>query len=279
MKRSSANEVTARAYESPRIPVGLLVLVLLPLLMLPLAAMVIFAFKGGPGAFLAALKAPDAQFALRFSLLIAFATAAVNAVLGTFTAYVLSKYRFPGERPLGIIVNLPVAIPTVVVGTSLLLFWGPIGLLGSWLQPLGLQPMFTPVGVLLAHLFVTFPYMLGAVKPVLDELEATYEEAAYTMGASRWQTFRHVILPALRGGLFTGTLLTFAHSLGEFGATVMVSGNLRLRTQTGPLYIFAQFEAGNIAGANAVAAVLALLSFVIFFFLLRYTGRSERRQR
>jgi sulfate/thiosulfate transport system permease protein len=279
MKRSSANEVTARGHESPRIPVGLLVVVLLPLLMLPLAAMVIFAFKGGPGAFLGALKAPDAQFALRFSLLIAFATAAVNAVLGTFTAYVLSKYRFPGERPLGIIVNLPVAIPTVVVGTSLLLLWGPIGLLGSWLQPLGLQPMFTPVGVLLAHLFVTFPYMLGAVKPVLDELEATYEEAAYTMGASRWQTFLHVILPALRGGLFTGTLLTFAHSLGEFGATVMVSGNLRLRTQTGPLYIFAQFEAGNIAGANAVAAVLALLSFVIFFFLLRYTGRSERRQR
>ena len=279
MKRISANEVTARAYESPRIPVGLLVLVLLPLLMLPLAAMVFFAFKSGPGAFLAALKAPDAQFALRFSLLIGFATAAVNAVLGTFTAYVLSKYRFPGERPLGIIVNLPVAIPTVVVGTSLLLLWGPIGLLGSWLQPLGLQPMFTPVGVLLAHLFVTFPYMLGAVKPVLDELEATYEEAAYTMGASRWQTFRHVILPALRGAVFTGTLLTFAHSLGEFGATVMVSGNLRLRTQTGPLYIFAQFEAGNIAGANAVATVLALLSFVIFFFLLRYTGRSERSQR
>jgi sulfate transport system permease protein len=279
MKRSSANEVIARPYESPRIPLGLLVMVLLPLLILPLAAMVFFAFKSGPGAFLAALKAPDAQFALRFSLLIGFATAAVNAVLGTFTAYVLSKYRFPGERPLGIIVNLPVAIPTVVVGTSLLLLWGPIGLLGSWLQPLGLQPMFTPVGVLLAHLFVTFPYMLGAVKPVLDELETTYEEAAYTMGASRLQTFRHVILPALRGAVFTGTLLTFAHSLGEFGATVMVSGNLRLRTQTGPLYIFAQFEAGNIAGANAVATVLALLSFVIFFFLLRYTGRSERSQR
>jgi sulfate transport system permease protein len=120
--------------------------------------------------------------------------------------------------------------------------------------------------------------MLGAVKPVLDELEATYEEAAYTMGASRWQTFRHVILPALRGGLFSGTLLTFAHSLGEFGATVMVSGNLRLRTQTAPLYIFAQFEAGNVAGANAVAAVLAALSFAIFFVLLRYTSRRARRR-
>jgi len=257
------------------LPVGMLILVLLPLLLLPLAAVFVFAFRGGWDAFVAALTTPDAQFALRFSLLIAFATAALNAVLGTFTAYVLSKYRFPGERPLGIIVNLPVAIPTVVVGTSLLLLWGPIGLLGKLIEPLGLQPMFTPAGVLLAHLFVTFPYMLGSVKPLLDELETTYEEAAYTIGASRWQTFRHVLLPALRTGIFTGTLLTFAHSLGEFGATVLVSGNLRLRTQTAPLYIFAQFEAGNIAAANAVAAMLALLSFVIFFILLRYTGRKK----
>jgi ABC-type sulfate transport system permease component len=112
---------------------------------------------------------------------------------------------------------------------------------------------------------------------LLDELETTYEEAAYTIGASRWQTFWHVILPGLRGGLFSGTLLTFAHSLGEFGATVMVSGNLRLRTQTAPLYIFAQFEAGNIASANAVAAVLAVLSFAIFFVLLRYTIRPTKK--
>jgi len=137
--------------------------------------------------------------------------------------------------------------------------------------------MFQPLAVLLAHLFVTFPYMLGAIKPVLDELEETYEEAAHTIGASTWQTFRYVILPVLRGGLFTGALLTFAHSLAEFGATVMVSGNLRLRTQTAPLYIFAQFEAGNIAGANAVAAVLAVLSFAIFFLLLRYTGQRAAR--
>src|SRR6185295_19672849 len=103
------------------------------------------------------------------------------------------------------------------------------------------------------------------------------EEAAYTIGASRWQTFWYIILPALRGGIFSGTLLTFAHSLGEFGATVMGSGNLRLRTQTAPLYIFAQFEAGNIANANAVAAVLALLSFLIFFMLLRYTIRQTKK--
>jgi sulfate ABC transporter permease subunit len=251
------------------IPVGLLVAVLLPLLLLPLAAVFAFAFRGGVPAFVAALTAPEAVFALRFSLLVAFSTAAINAVLGTFAAYVLSRYRFPGREALGVVVNLPVAIPTVVVGTSLLLLWGPIGLAGRYLVPMGFQPMFAPAGVLLAHLFVTFPYMLGAVKPVLDEIETTYEEAAYTIGASAWQTFRYVLLPAVKGGLFSGALLTFAHSLGEFGATVLVSGNLRFRTQTAPLYIFAQFEAGNVANANAVAAVLAALSFVIFFFLFR----------
>ncbi|HLB64495.1 MAG TPA: sulfate ABC transporter permease subunit [Anaerolineales bacterium] len=273
----TASSPMGRPRKPSMLPVYLLVAALLPLLLMPLAAVYVFAGRGGLSAFVNAVTQPDAQFALRFSILMAFATAAVNGVLGTFSAYVLSKFRFRGREALNVIVNLPVAIPTVVVGTSLLLLWGPIGILGRVLDPLGIQPMFAPAGVLLAHLFVTFPYMLGAVKPVLDELEVTYEEAAYTIGASRWQTFRHVILPALRGGLFSGTLLTFAHSMGEFGATVLVSGNLRLRTQTAPLYIFAQFEAGNVENANAVAAVLATLSFVLFFLLLRVTQRSAPR--
>jgi sulfate ABC transporter permease subunit len=273
---SAAGGAVVRHGRRAAVPAGVVVLFLLPLILMPLAAVFVFALRGGPRPFLDALRTPEAQFALRFSLLVAFATAVINGVLGTFTAYVLSRYRFRGQRVLGIVVNLPVAIPTVVVGTSLLLLWGPIGLLGRALGAIGLQPMFAPAGVLLAHLFVTFPYMLGAVKPVLDELEETYEEAAYTIGASAWQTFRYVILPTLKGGLFAGALLTFAHSLGEFGATVMVSGNLRLKTQTAPLYIFAQFEAGNIETANAVAAVLALLSFLIFFVLLRYTGRRTQ---
>lgn len=272
---TAAGSAIVRTGRRATVPVTFVVLALLPLILMPLAAVFVFAFRGGIGAFVTALTSREAVFSLRFSLLIAFATAAVNAILGTYTAYVLSRYRFRGQRVLGIIVNLPVAIPTVVVGTSLLLLWGPIGLLGRVLEPLGVQPMFAPAGVLLAHLFVTFPYMLGAVKPVLDELEETYEEAAYTIGASAWQTFRWVILPTLKGGLFAGGLLTFAHSLGEFGATVLVSGNLRLRTQTAPLYIFAQFEAGNVEAANAVAAVLALLSFLIFFFLLRYTAKRK----
>lgn len=269
---AGANASTSRGGAASSVPVWLMIAVLLPLLVMPLAAIYVFAGRGGWSALLGALGQRDAQFALRYSLFIAFATSLINAVLGTFTAYVLSKHRFPGRQALTIAVNLPVAIPTVVIGTSLLLLWGPIGLLGRYLEPLGLQPMFTTAGVLLAHVLVTFPYMFGAVKPLLDELDITYEEAAYTLGASRWQTFRHVLLPALRSGVLSGTLLTFAHSLGEFGATVMVSGNLRLRTQTAPLYIFAQFEAGNIETANAVAATLATLSFILFLALVRLTG-------
>ena len=259
-----------------RITIGLLWAVLTPLLILPIVAIFVFAGRGGWFSFWSTILLPEAQFALRLSLWIALATSAANALIGTFAAYVLSKHRFVGRGPLSILVNLPVAIPTVVMGTSLILLWGPIGLLGRYLVPLGFQPVFAPFGVFLAHLLVTFPYMLGAVKPVLDELEVTYEEAAYTMGAGRFRTFLYVILPALKGGLFSGTLLTFAHSLGEFGATAMVSGNLRMKTQTAPLFIFAQFEAGQIEIANAVAAVLAVLSFTIFLFLLRFTGHPGR---
>lgn len=265
----------AHQSQRPYWPVLILVFVLLPLVIMPVSAVFFFAARDGLGQFLAALSTPEALFSLRLSLIIATATAVLNGILGTYTGYVLTEYDFRGRGVLEVIVNLPAAIPTVVVGTSLLLLWGPIGLLGRLLEPLGIQPMFTPVGILLAHVFVTLPYMFGTVKPVLDKLEATYEEAAYTIGATRWQTFRYVILPALRGGILSGALLTFAHSLGEFGATVMVSGNLRLRTQTAPLYIFSQFEAGNIEAANAVAAVLALLSFVIFFVLQRVSARSQ----
>jgi len=260
------------------LPAGFLVLVLLPLLLLPLTSVFIYALRGGIRNLGAFLITVDVLFALRFSLIIAFITAIINTVLGTYAAYILSKTRFAGREQLGIILNLPVAIPNVVVGTSLLLLWGPIGLFGQMLEPLGIQPMFTPVGILLAHIFITFPYMLGTIKPVLDDLETTYEEAAYTMGASRWQAFRHIVFPALKGGLLTGALLTFAHSLGEFGATVMVSGNLRLRTQTAPLYIFSQFESGNIQAANAVAAVLAILSFILFSLILFLAGRTGKKR-
>jgi sulfate transport system permease protein len=263
-------------------PVGLVGISLFPLLVMPVFAVFWFAFQSGPARFVEALRTPEASFALRLSLAVALVTSAVNLVLGTLTAYVLSKYRFPGKQAFSIFVNLPVAIPTVVVGTSLLLLWGPIGLIGRrfFVDAAGDYhgPMLASAGIILAHIFVTFPYMVGGVKPVLDEVEVTYEEAAYTMGAGRLKTFWYVILPALKGGLFAGTLLTFAHSLGEFGATVMVSGNVSQKTQTAPLYIYSMFETGSRDAANAVAAVLALLSFVLFFAVVRVAERDRARE-
>jgi sulfate transport system permease protein len=158
----------------------------------------------------------------------------------------------------------------------LLLLWGRSGLLGQFLERTEYQIMFTTAAIILANIFVTFPLAFGVIKPALDNLDTNFEDAAETMGASRWQTFRHVVLPSLRGAILTGALLTFARSIGEFGSTIMVSGNLPMRTQTAPLYIFTKFNEGDIEGANAIAAVLATLSFVIFSVILLTRGRFER---
>ena len=257
--------------------IALMLVAITPLLLMPLVAVFIFAARGGADQFVSIISSNEAQFAVRYSLLIACLTALINSVLGVCTAYALSRFSFRGRNALGVIVNLPVAIPTVVVGTSLLLLWGPIGLIGRYLDPLGIQPMFSTSAIVLAHIFVTFPYLYGTVRPVLDELDATYEEAAYTMGATRMQTFLWVVLPAIRSSMLSGALLTFAHSIGEFGATVLVSGNLRFKTQTAPLYIFAQFEAGNIEAASAVSAVLALFSFGLFYLLLKLNRAGLKR--
>ena len=166
-----------------------------------------------------------------------------------------------------VIISLPTAIPTAVAGFALLLLWGPYGTLGRLLAPHGVQVMFTGYAIILANIFVTFPLAFGVIKPVFETMSASLEEASATMGATRWQTFWHVTLPSLRGAIVTGALLTFARAVGEFGSTILVSGNLAARTQTAPLYIFAKFNEGQIEAANAIAIVLALFSFVIFSVL------------
>jgi sulfate transport system permease protein len=190
-----------------------------------------------------------------------------NVVFGLFAAYVLSRYNFWGRNALIVLISLPTAIPTAVAGFALLLLWGPYGTLGRLLAPHGVQLMFTAYAIILANIFVTFPLAFGVIKPVLDTMSSSLEEASATIGATRWQTFWHVTLPSLRGAIVTGALLTFARAVGEFGSTILVSGNLAGRTQTAPLYIFAKFNEGQIESANAIAIVLALLAFVIFSVL------------
>lgn len=244
-----------------------LLIIMLPLILLPLASIFIFGMSNGLDHFWAALTAPEAIFALQLSIVTSFWATAFNVVFGLFAAYVLSKYNFWGRNALIVTISLPTAIPTAVAGFALLLLWGPYGTLGRLLEPQGIQTMFTAWAIILANIFVTFPLAFGVIKPVFDTMSKSLEEASATMGATRWQTFWHVTLPSLRGAIVGGALLTFARAVGEFGSTILVSGNLANRTQTAPLYIFAKFNEGQVEAANAIAIVLAIFSFLIFSIL------------
>lgn len=247
--------------------VGVMIAVMLPLILLPLASIFLFGMSSGLGNFWKAVTAPEAIFALQLSIVTSFWATIFNVVFGLFAAYVLSKYNFWGRNAIIVTISLPTAIPTAVAGFALLLLWGPYGTLGRLIEPHGFQVMFTAWAIILANIFVTFPLAFGVIKPVFDTMSTSLEEASATMGATRWQTFWHVTLPSLRGAIVGGALLTFARAVGEFGSTILVSGNLASRTQTAPLYIFAKFNEGQVEAANAIAIVLALFSFAIFSIL------------
>ena len=245
---------------------GMVILLMLPLVLLPLASVFIYGTNHGLRSFWAALTAPEAVFALQLSVVTSFYATVFNVLFGLLAAYVLSRYMFFGRTAIIVTISLPTAIPTAVAGFALLLLWGPYGMLGQWL-PERFQFMFTPYAIIIANIFVTFPLAFGVLMSVFETMDPSLEEASATIGATRWQTFWHVTLPSLRGALMTGALLTFARSIGEFGSTILVSGNLAGSTQTAPLYIFAKFNEGQIEAANAIAVVLAVFSFVIFSVL------------
>ena len=249
-------------------PFGLsmVILLMLPLVLLPLASIFIFGTSSGLRSFWAALTAPDAVFALKLSVVTSFWATAFNVVFGLLAAYVLSRYTFFGRTAIIVTISLPTAIPTAVAGFALLLLWGKYGMIGKFLSEEH-QIMFTPYAIILANIFVTFPLAFGVLMSVFETMDKSLEEASATIGATRWQTFWHVTLPSLRGAIATGSLLTFARAIGEFGSTILVSGNLAGSTQTAPLYIYAKFNEGQVEAANAVAIILALFSFAIFSIL------------
>src|SRR5256712_8061405 len=249
------------------VSIGVMLAIMLPLVILPLLSIFLFGTRHGLGTFWSSLTATEAIFALKLSLVTSFWATIFNVIFGLFAAYVLSRYNFWGRNALIVTISLPTAIPPAVACFALLLLWGPYGTLGRFLAPQGVQIMFTAGAIILANIFVTFPLAFGVIKPVFDTMSRSLEEASATIGATRWQTFWHVTLPSLRGAIVSGALLTFARAVGEFGSTILVSGNLAGRTQTAPLYIFAKFNEGQIEAANAIAIVLALLSFVIFSVL------------
>src|SRR4029078_8467659 len=190
----------------------------------------VFGTNNGLISFWEALSAPDAIFALKLSIVTSFWAMIFNVIFGLFAAYVLSRYAFWGRNAIIVMISIPTAIPTAVAGFALLLLWGPYGLLGRYL-PTDFQIMFTPYAIILANIFVTFPLAFGVIMPVLATMSRSLEEASATMGATRWQTFAFVRLPSLRGAIVGAALLTFARAVGEFGSTILVSGNLAVRTQ------------------------------------------------
>jgi sulfate transport system permease protein len=242
---------------------------------LPLAAVVERGLGGGLAAFWRQVTAPLAVNALQLTLAAAAIMTVLNAVFGTLTAFVLARYEFPGRGLFNGLVDLPFAIPTLVTGVMLVLLYGPQGVFGGWLEMHGLPVIFARPGILLALLFVCYPFVIRTVQPVLIGAERAAEEAAWTLGASRWTTFWRITLPEILPAVRTGALLCFARALGEFGSIVVVAGNIPGRTLTAPVYIFGEIESQNSRGASAVSIVLLTISFGMLF-LLDWLGRRQR---
>ncbi|WP_144351290.1 molybdate ABC transporter permease subunit [Sporomusa termitida] len=256
--------------------VGIILLIFTILILFPLGQLFTYASKAGLGIFVDRLLSPEALAAIWLTIKIGLASTAVNVVIGTAVAFVLHRVDLPFKNVIDALVDIPLAIPTVVIGFALLLLYGPAGWLGRFIDPETIQILFSFPGILLAHIFFTFPFMVRAVGTSLSGFDQNYERAAKTLGASRLQTLVYITLPGIKTGLIAGSVLTFAKSVGEFGATLMVSGNLIGRTQTGPLYIFSRFNTGDIEGASAIALILAVFSFIILFCLRWLT--SDKRE-
>ena len=246
------------------------------LVILPLASMFQHAYGNGLGVFWESISSPEAVFSLKFTLLIAVVTTMINAVMGTIVAFMLVRHDFPLKGTIDSLVDLPIAILAVITGFTLLILYGPMGVLGRGFHEAGINIMFAFPGILIAHVFMTLPFVVRAVGPVLQDVDQSQEEAARTLGADDLRVFVHVILPSIQTGLMTGCIFTFARSLGEFGATIMVSGNLALRTQTAPMFIFSEFNRGQIEAASAMSVVLVIISLILFLGLKLVVKLAEK---
>jgi sulfate/thiosulfate transport system permease protein len=237
--------------------------------LLPLAAV---AAKAVSPNFWSEVTSPAARSALELTIGASLVVMAINVVFGTIVAWVLVRDEFPGKRLIGSIVDLPFALPTVVAGLVLLGLYGPKG-------PLGVDIAYTRVAVGAALLFVTLPFVVRAVQPVLAALDTEAEDAAATLGASGWQVFRRVVLPALRPAIVSGAALGFARAVGEFGSIVLISGNIPLKTQVASVLVFGQIESDDVHAAAAVSVVLLLLAMFILLALRAISWRDARRER
>ncbi len=211
-----------------------------------------------------------------------FLAAGINAVFGLLLAWALVRYSFPGKKLVDALVDLPFALPTAVAGIALTALYARNGWLGQYLEPLGIKVAFTPLGVLVALVFIGLPFVVRTVQPILEDLDTELEEAAASLGAQRWQTFRHVILPILLPALLTGFALAFARAVGEYGSVIFIAGNLPMVSEITPLMIITKLEQYDYVGATAIASVMLVFSFVLLLIingLQAWTAKRTGRDR
>jgi len=246
---------------------GFTLLYLSLIVLIPLAALFLRTTALSWEQFWTTVTAPRVIASYRLSFGASLVAALINALFGLLVAWVLVRYHFPGKRIIDALVDLPFALPTAVAGISLTSIFAKTGWIGQYLEPWGIQVAFTPLGVIVALTFIGLPFVVRTVQPVLEDLDVEIEEAAASLGASRWQTFTRVILPVLFPVLLTGFALAFARALGEYGSVVFISGNMPMHTEITPLLIITKLEQYDYTGATAVAVVMLVASFVLMLLI------------
>lgn len=247
------------------------------ILLLPMSALVMQLANMSWHEYWQVVTHPQVVAAYKVTLAAATVASIFNAVFGMLMAWILTRYRFPGRTLLDGLMDLPFALPTAVAGLTLASLFSTTGWYGTWLAELGIKVSFTWLGIAVAMAFTSIPFVVRTVQPVLEELGPEYEEAAETLGASRWQSFRRVVLPEVAPALMTGTVLSFTRSLGEFGAVIFIAGNIAWKTEVTSLMIFIRLQEFNYAAASAIASVILAASLVLLFIANVLQSRYGKR--
>ncbi len=254
---------------------------LVVLLIIPILVILQDGLREGLAGLWFQITLPAAWHALKLTFWTSGVMTIINMVMGTLTAYVMVRYNFPGKNTLNAIIDLPLAIPTLVTGVMLVIMFGPQRALGAWLQTnFGISVIFAPPGIILALLFITFPFMVRSVQPVLMEIDRRQEDAAATLGANQWTIFRKIVFPHLSLPIVSGGFLSFARAIGEFGSIIIVAGNIPMYSQTAAVYVLGQVESENRLGASAVSIVMMAVAFssIILVSLLQRWTRKRKSQ-
>ena len=255
-----ARRVSADGRASTSLSVGVISTYLIVIVVLPIAALVWESKRDGAHAFWETVTSPEALGALKLTFGAAFVVVVINAVLGTITAWVLVRDDFPGKSLVNSVIDLPFALPTIVAGLTLLTLYGPN-------SPVGIDVAFTRTAIVLALCFVTLPFVIRTVQPVLIELDVEMEEAARSLGAGQFTVFRRIVLPNIMPGILSGIALAFARAVGEIGSVVLISGNNPFHTEVASVYVLNQVHSGQRAAAASVAVVLLVISFAILLLV------------